>query len=146
MVSQAGPCERGAPSRVRDISDVIRHRHSERVPFDPQRPPSREDLQQILEAARWAPMAHNMQNFKVIIVGDKAVRAAIGRVRAGPSSGFVWENFAQLPFREEELIARAPAFRRRCSRRTAWAPILGPWMSRTSSRGSWTPPCAPARL
>ena len=34
MVSEAGPRKRAAPYRLRDVSDVIRHRHSESVPFD----------------------------------------------------------------------------------------------------------------
>jgi nitroreductase len=89
-----------------DLSEIIRNRHSERVPFDPDRPPSDGDLQAILEAARWAPTAHNMQNFEIIRVDDKATLAAIGRVRGGTSAGFVRENYAQMSFSEQELIAK----------------------------------------
>jgi len=88
------------------ISEVIRTRRSERVPFDPEHPVSPEDLQAILEAARWAPTAHNMQNFEIIIVDDKATLAAIGGVPGGTSEDFIRENYAQLSFSEEELIRK----------------------------------------
>ncbi len=54
-----------------DVLKVIRERHSSRVPFDPNRLPSKEDLRKILEAARWTPTAHNMQNFDIVVVDDK---------------------------------------------------------------------------
>ena len=93
-------------SEFADIGEVIRRRHSERVPFDPRRRPAESDLQAILEAARWAPTAHNMQNFEVIVVDDEATLEAIGHVRGGTSEEFVRENYAQLSFSEEELISK----------------------------------------
>ena len=92
--------------KVTEISEAIRMRHSARVPFDPDRPLMDGDLRMILEAARWAPTAHNMQNFEIIVVDDKATLAAIGNVRGGTSEEFVRENFAQLSFSEEELIRK----------------------------------------
>jgi len=88
------------------LGKIMRARHSERVSFDPERAPSESDLWEILEAARWAPTAHNMQNFEVIVVDDPATLAAIDRVRAGTSTEFIRENYAQLSFSEEELIAK----------------------------------------
>jgi len=88
------------------ISELIRNRHSDRVPFDPERHPADSDIQAILEAARWAPTAHNMQNFEIIVVDDEATLAAIGRVHGGTSEDFVRENYAQLSFSEEELIRK----------------------------------------
>jgi len=93
-------------NEVTAIRDVIRRRHSERVPFDPDHRPAENDLRLILEAARWAPTAHNMQNFEIIVVDDKATLAAIGRVRSGTSETFIRENSAQLSFSEEELIQK----------------------------------------
>ncbi len=89
-----------------DLADIIRSRHSERVAYDPERRPPDADLQAIIEAARWAPTAHNMQNFEIIVVDDTAVLAGIGRVRGGTSAEFIRENYAQLSFTEEELIAK----------------------------------------
>jgi len=47
---------------MNEILKNIQERHSSRVPFDWEHPPAKHDLLQILEAARWAPTAHNMQN------------------------------------------------------------------------------------
>ena len=88
------------------LGKIIRARHSERLPFDPDRTPSESDLRELLEATRWAPTAHNMQNYEVIVVDDQATLAAIGRVRSGISAEFVRENYAQLSFTEEELVAK----------------------------------------
>jgi nitroreductase len=93
-------------SEFAGIGEVIRRRHSERVLFDPHRRPAESDLQAILEAARWAPTAHNMQNFEVIVVDDEATLEAIGHVRGGTSEEFVKENYAQLSFSEEDLISK----------------------------------------
>jgi len=103
---RVGETEFGEPADPRETSDVIRMRHSERVPFDPEHPVADCDLRTILEAARWAPTAHNMQNFEIIVVDDKATLAAIGRVRAETSGEFIRENLAQLSFSEDELIRK----------------------------------------
>src|ERR1019366_9311103 len=96
----------GDKSESAGLGRVIRNRHSERVPFDPERQLAEVDLQAILQAARWAPTAHNMQNFEIIVVDDEARLAAIGRVRGGTSEGFIRENYAQLSFSEEEMIRK----------------------------------------
>ena len=98
--------DNGDKSESAGLGRVIRNRHSERVPFDPERQLAEVDLQAILEAARWAPTAHNMQNFEIIVVDDKSTLAAIGRVRGGTSKDFIRENYAQLSFSEEELIQK----------------------------------------
>ena len=54
-----------------DISTLIKERRSVRAPFDPSHPIAMQDVQQILEAARWSPTAHNMQNFEIVVVDDK---------------------------------------------------------------------------
>jgi nitroreductase len=97
-----GPGERA----VCELAQIIRSRHSGRVAFDPDRRPSEADLEAILEAARWAPTAHNMQNFEIVIVDDRATLAAIGGVQAPISKEFVRENYAQLSFSEDELIRK----------------------------------------
>jgi len=56
---------------MQDILKLIQTRHSARMPFDPDRPVAKSDLQQILEAGRWAPTAHNMQNYEILVVDDK---------------------------------------------------------------------------
>jgi len=89
-----------------DILTLIQDRRSTRAPFDPDHPIAREDVQRILEAARWAPTAHNMQNFEILVVDDKDVLAQLGNIKSRPSAVFIRENFAQLAFSEEELRKR----------------------------------------
>jgi nitroreductase len=62
-----------------------------------------EQLGLILEAARWAPTAHNMQNFEIVVVDDDAVLDELSQIRSETSEVFVRENYGQLSFSEEEL-------------------------------------------
>lgn len=64
-----------------EILKLIKERESVRGPFDPERPISKQDLQQILEAGRWAPTAHNMQNFEIIVVDDPKLLEAFGKIK-----------------------------------------------------------------
>ncbi len=91
---------------MRDILEVIRARHSARAPFDPDQPLAPGELRRILEAARWAPTPHNMQNFEVVVVDDRERLAALGRIAVPVSPAFVRESYAHLSFSEEELHQR----------------------------------------
>jgi nitroreductase len=91
---------------MRDILEIIRDRHSSRGPFDPARSVSRQDLFQILEAGRWAPTAHNMQNFEIILIDDRSALAALNAIRTVPSPAFIRENYAQLSFSEDGLLQK----------------------------------------
>ena len=91
---------------MNDLIEIIRNRHSERVPFDPERRPPDADVHAILEAARWAPTAHNMQNFEIVIVDDNETLAKIARVHSSTSPEFVRENYDQLSFSEDELLRK----------------------------------------
>jgi nitroreductase len=89
-----------------DLLQIIRERHSSRGPFDLTRPVPPTALRQILEAARWAPTAHNMQNFEIIVVDDKAALAKIGNIKSGLSSDFIKENYRQMSFSVEEFLKK----------------------------------------
>ncbi len=89
-----------------NIVKLIEERHSSRVPFDRERPVSKQDVRQILEAARWAPTAHNMQNFKILVVDDKKLLEKIGRIKSPISEEFIRENYQQLSFSEKELLQK----------------------------------------
>lgn len=91
---------------VETLAAIIRGRHSARQPFDPERQISPRDLQRILECARWAPTAHNMQNFETIVVDDRALLARIAAIRAVPTETFLSENYWQLSFSEVELLRK----------------------------------------
>lgn len=82
---------------------VIQERHSSRVPFDPKRPPSKEDLYQILEAARFSPTPHNMQNYEIIVVDDKKRLEELGNIKSRISEDFLRENYDHLSFSDEDL-------------------------------------------
>ncbi|MGA2766498.1 MAG: nitroreductase family protein [Spirochaetia bacterium] len=85
------------------VLELIRERRSDRVPFDEAKKVTDEDLRQILEACRWAPTAHNMQNFQVVVVDDRILVSAIAAIHRPVSPTFVKENYEQLSFSEEEL-------------------------------------------
>jgi len=89
-----------------EILKIIEERQSARVPFDPNRPVSKDKLKQILEAAKWAPTAHNMQNFEVVVVDDKEVLEKIGNIKSRISEEFLRENYEQLSFSKEELLKK----------------------------------------
>ena len=89
-----------------DILKLIRQRQSTRVPYDPNRPVAKKEVMQIIEAARWAPTAHNMQNFEILVVDDKEVLEKIGNIKSQVSEAFIRENYQQLSFSEEELLQK----------------------------------------
>lgn len=82
---------------------TIQERHSTRVPFDPNRRVPKNALEQILEAAKWTPTAHNMQNYEIVVVDDPKVLAEMAKVKSRISEEFLKENYAQLSFSREEL-------------------------------------------
>jgi len=86
-----------------DLLDLIKQRHSSRCPFDPDRLVDTDTLHQILAAATWAPTAHNMQNFDIVLVHDKVTLAALAALQSQVSPTFIEENFRQLSFSEDEL-------------------------------------------
>jgi nitroreductase len=88
------------------ILELIRARASARAPYDVDRPVSDADMRSILEAARWSPTAHNMQNFEVVVVDDSVTLDQIANLDRPISEAFIRENYQQLSFSEEELLAR----------------------------------------
>jgi nitroreductase len=89
-----------------EILKLIRERHSEKAPYDVERPIAKQDLRNILEAPRWAPTPHNMQNFELIVVTDKKLLQALGSIRYPITDTFVLENHQHLSFSEEELARK----------------------------------------
>jgi nitroreductase len=82
---------------------LIQERRSSRIPFNPQRRVPKEDLMRILEAARWAPTAHNMQNYEIIIIDQKGLLREIGEIKSKASEDFIRENYQQLSRSKKEL-------------------------------------------
>ena len=88
---------------MQELLSLLKARQSSRTPFDPERPVAKKDMLQILEAGSWAPTAHNMQNFEVVVVDDKDVLGQLRNIQFPMSETFIRENYLQLSFSEEEL-------------------------------------------
>ncbi len=73
------------------------------MPFDMGKEIPEKVLLQVLEAARWAPTAHNMQNFEIIVVNEKNQLETIAGIKRSISEVFIRENYNYLSFSEEEL-------------------------------------------
>lgn len=86
-----------------DILRIIKERQSSRVPYDPNRPISEENLKKILDSARWAPSGHNMQNYEIIVIDDKKVLERIGEIKSTVLEEFLRDNYEHLSFSEEQF-------------------------------------------
>jgi nitroreductase len=89
-----------------DIVKLIRERQSGKGPYDVGRQIAKPDLKQILEAARWAPTPHNMQNFEIMLVDDKSLLESLANIRYPITDSFIEENYQYLALSEEELLAK----------------------------------------
>jgi nitroreductase len=88
---------------MNQLITVIQARHTDRSQYARDQRPSDTALNTLLEAARWAPTAHNMQNFEIVVVDDPAMLAGIGAIRRELSAAFLRENYRQMSFSEEAL-------------------------------------------
>ena len=91
---------------MNDLMTIIRQRYSEREPFDSDRQVPPADVEKILEASRWAPTSHNMQNFEIVVVDDESILKRLGNLNTIPSPEFIRENYEQLSKTEEELTQK----------------------------------------
>lgn len=106
LVNAGGASVELGERAAQDLLQLMRQRHSARVAFDPHRTIPPDHLRLVLEAARWAPTAHNMQNYEVIVVDDADRLSEIAAVRSEVSLVFIRENFEQLSFSEDELFRK----------------------------------------
>jgi nitroreductase len=88
---------------MNEVLKIIKERQSSRVQYDPNRPISEENLRQILEAARWAPTGHNMQNYEIMVIDDKAILEKIREIKSRVLEVFLRDNYLHLSFSEDEL-------------------------------------------
>jgi nitroreductase len=89
-----------------ELIKLIEGRHSSRGLFNPKKSIPKKDLEKILEAARWTPTAHNMQNFEIVVVDDKKLLTKISEIKSSPDLVFIKENYKQLSFSEAELLKK----------------------------------------
>jgi nitroreductase len=95
-----------AVKNAKKVLGLIEERHSSRIPFDTSRRVAKADLKKILEAGSWAPSAHNMQNFQIVIVDDNQIMKEINDIKGRISMTFIKENYKQLSFSKEELLRK----------------------------------------
>ena len=88
---------------MNELLKIIKDRQSVRIAFDLNHSISKDNIKMILEAARWTPTPHNMQNFEILVVDDQNVLEKLGEIRSSVTETFLQENFEQLSFSEEEL-------------------------------------------
>src|SRR5579862_2851946 len=81
-------------------------RKSSRFPYDPERKISERNFEHLVEAARWAPFPHNMQNFEIIAVDDPELLQRIGKIKSRVSEIFLRENYEQFSFSKRELAKK----------------------------------------
>ena len=86
-----------------EVLDLIKRRKSARSTIDSNRPVEPEVLNKMLEAATWAPTAHNMQNFKIIAIDNKTILTQLGELKSHIKPEFISENYRNVSFSEEEL-------------------------------------------
>jgi nitroreductase len=91
---------------MNDLLKIIQERQSSRVPFNARRAIPQREIDLILEAARWAPTPHNMQNYEIMVVDDRQLLDQIIAIPSTVSLDFIRENYQQLSFSEDELRQR----------------------------------------
>ncbi len=85
-----------------DVLQLIRSRKSTRAPFDRSLPVTDEELKRILEAGRWTPTAHNIQNYEIVAVRDPDLLGRIGRIKYVVPPEFLEENLKSVSSSEAE--------------------------------------------
>lgn len=88
------------------LQRLTQQRHSARGPFDLNRPVPAPALAQLLDAARWAPTAHNMQNYQIVVVDDPALITRLSEVKSGLNADFIRENYRQMSFSMAEFLEK----------------------------------------
>jgi nitroreductase len=91
---------------MRDLLELMWQRHTCRATFDPHRKIREADLARILDAARWAPTAHNLQNFEIIVVDDERCLASISAIRLPPAETLIRSGDGKLTLSEAEILER----------------------------------------
>ncbi|GEM_PF-5746499 len=84
-----------------DVMEAIRQRFSCRV-FS-SREVSSEVIGDLLEAARWAPSAGNLQPVRMVVVRDRRCRRALGDADFGFETSAFYQDEVELPFFRHDL-------------------------------------------
>lgn len=85
------------PHRTDNLASLIRGRRSVRKYTD--RPVSRELIEQIIEAARWAPSPHGRQPWRFVVLTRQAVKAQLSE-----DMGETWQQNLRMDGQDEETV------------------------------------------
>jgi coenzyme F420-0:L-glutamate ligase/coenzyme F420-1:gamma-L-glutamate ligase len=96
--TEAGTRPITLPARTGDLATLLKSRRSVRT-FQA-RPVSRELIEQILEAARWAPSPHGRQPWRFVVLTRQVVKEQLAE-----SMGDTWRQQLQMDGQSEEIVA-----------------------------------------
>jgi coenzyme F420-0:L-glutamate ligase / coenzyme F420-1:gamma-L-glutamate ligase len=85
------------PCRTDNLASLMRGRRSVRKYMT--RPVSRELIEQILEAARWAPSPHGRQPWRFVVLTRPAVKAQLA-----DDMGETWQQNLRMDGQDEEIV------------------------------------------
>ncbi len=85
------------PSRSSDLATLLRSRRS--VRSYQQRPVEREQLEQILEAARWAPSPHGRQPWRFVVLTQQEPKQVLA-----DSMGQTWQRNLEMDGQDEAIV------------------------------------------
>ncbi|HJT59262.1 MAG TPA: nitroreductase family protein [Ktedonobacteraceae bacterium] len=85
------------PSRTDNLASLMRGRRSVRKYVA--RPVSREQIEHILEAARWAPSPHGRQPWRFVVLTQQAIKAQLAE-----DMGETWQQNLRLDGQDETIV------------------------------------------
>ena len=98
MTTQSDIRQATIPERTNDLATLLRGRRSVRK-YQP-RPVAREQLEQIVEAARWAPSPHGRQPWRFVVLTQPEPKAQLAE-RMGEN----WRSNLEMDGQASEIVA-----------------------------------------
>ena len=102
------------PQRASDLATLLRSRRS--VRSYQQRPVTREQLEQILEAARWAPSPHGRQPWRFVVLTRQELKQVLA-----DSMGETWQRTLEMDGQDAAIINKR---REKAHQRVLSAPAI----------------------
>lgn len=97
MATQSESRQAPLPARANNLADLIRSRRSVRKYQD--RPVVRENIEQIIEAASWAPSPHGRQPWRFVILTRPEVKAQLAE-----QMGSTWQQNLEMDGQNAEIV------------------------------------------
>ena len=97
MATQSGFRQATLPARADNLASLLRGRRSVRK--YQARPVAREYIEQIIEAARWAPSPHGRQPWRFVILTRSEVKASLAEQMAS-----TWQQNLEMDGQDAEIV------------------------------------------